>query len=123
MRLLLAAGIVAIPTVEEVQASEVAWRRLVVEAVRFLRVGALTLSDWERMTTVEREALGDAAEIVASERAALTGLASQSTEAAMRVGARSDGGASLAEALVQRAAADIAARAPGEPSVPVEPSP
>lgn len=119
MRLLRAAGFpVASPTVDDVNAVTGGMERLVGEAIRFLRVGTLSLADWVDLTEVERDAFTEAAEVVLAERASVHGAAAQSMESAMRVGARSDGGGTLADALLKTAVAGLAKAAPDAPTVP-----
>lgn len=120
MRLLKASGLLVVPTEDEVRAGG-AWAQLVASAVAFLRVGTVSATEWADLEPVERAAMTEAAEVVLSERAAAHGFASQSAEAAMAVGARSDGGATLAQSLLARAVADAARRVPDEAPAAVEP--
>ncbi len=97
-----------------------AWDRMVGGAIRFLRVGSLSWTDWVGLSPVEQEAFQEAAEVVLAERAAVVGAAAQSPEAALAVGAKSDGGSGLAEALLRTAVVGMARGEPARPSVPVE---
>jgi hypothetical protein len=122
MRLLKASGLLVVPTEAEVRAAG-AWDGLVEAATAFLRVGTVSATEWADLEPVERSALTEAAEVVLAERAAAHGFAAQSTEAAMAVGARSDGGRTLSSALLARAVAETARAAPHEPPVPVDGAP
>lgn len=119
MELLDAAGVrVERLNREGVNAVPDGWDRLVGEAIRFLRVGTLTFREWVGLMPVEQEAFQEAAEVVLAERASVHGAAAQSMESAMRVGARSDGGGTLADALLKTAVAGLAKAAPDAPAVP-----
>ena len=121
MRLLRAAGFpVASPTTDDVNLVTGGMDRLVGEAIRFLRVGTLSLADWVDLTAVERDAFQEAAEVVLAERASVHGAAAQSAEAALAVGARSDGGGGLADALLKTAVAGLARAEPSAPPVRAE---
>jgi hypothetical protein len=116
MNLLRAAGLVEAAPVASVP--DVVRPALVDEAIRFLRVGTLSLAEWGDLEPVEKAAFTEAAETVLAERAAAHGFASVSEMHARAVASKSDGGASLKDALLARAVDGMARAAPGEPSVP-----
>lgn len=109
---------IAVALDETIRADPKACAALVAEAVRFLRCGTLTLTEWTAQMPCEKEALVEAAETVLAERAAAHGFASLSENHAKHVASRSDGGASLKDALLDRAVRELAGKAQTEPSVP-----
>lgn len=119
MRFLLASGIVALPTLEDLEAAPVAWERLVVECWRFLRAGgALSPADWATLTEPEKAAMSEAARRHLAEKAAIAGRAAQSLDDAAAVAAVADGGQAEKEIALKRATAEAVAAAMSEPAVP-----
>lgn len=97
---------------------EAAVAQLVAEGVDFLRAGGvLSLSDWAALSPVEKSAMVEAGNVVAAERAAAVGLASQSPAAAARVASVSDGGESARAMSIGTVLDRIAATRPSEPPV------
>lgn len=115
MNLLHAAGILRGPTTEEVHSNEVAARRLLEEAADFLRAGGVvTIADWKDLEDVERAALVQAGGIVAAERAARIGAATQGPAGAAAVLAEADGGEALAQVQLRETVSRVAAAAQGQ---------
>lgn len=120
MNLLRAAGILEVPTGEELS-SEAVLHRLASTAADFLRAGGtLTLSDWRDLTLTERAAFVAAGHAVDAERAARRGAAAQGLAGAAGVLSEADGGEAAASVDLRRLVTAVAAsgRAPtrGGPS-------
>lgn len=97
---------------------EAALPQLVAEGVDFLRAGGvLSLAEWADLSPAEKSAMVEAGNVVAAERAAAIGIASQSPAAAARVAAVADGGESSRALSIGTVLERIAASRPNEPPV------
>lgn len=119
--ILAATGCVKPPTDDEIRSNDTVVGRMLAEALAFLRCGGvLSWRDWASMDALERDLFGEAARMVAAERASLTGIASQSMSSAVSIGAEADGGetakALAMEAALQSVVASARGDKPGGPS-------
>jgi hypothetical protein len=113
MILLRAAGLLVLPTAEEIQASG-AWPPLLARARAWMAAGVvLTPSDMVGLTEPELAALAQARREIRAEDAAATGLAAQGVAMAAAVLAPADGSTALTDLTLQAAAARAAKRLQG----------
>ena len=114
MRLLLASGLLKIPSNEEIEKNKTAMEMLLQAAERFLRGGGTyDLTDWKDMLPCERGALVTAREKIEAERAALAGLAAQDLQGAVAVFSKADGGKMKEGAILDHGLAKLVLRMRG----------
>lgn len=113
--LAISSGVVALPSVEAIQAEDRVVAAMILEARAFLGAGGvLSWRDWREMDDSERAAFVEAGKTLAAERAAQTGIASQSLAGAIQVGSEADGGEAAKHLGMEAALQTVVAAARGE---------
>ena len=114
MKLLLASGILKVPTNDQIQADEKSMAALLAAAERYLRAGGtITVEEWADFLPCEQGALVEAQKKIDAERCAMTGLASMSMEGALAVFSGADGGDARREMILQEALGKLVNRMSG----------
>ena len=114
MKLLLASGILKVPTNDQIQADEKSMAALLAAAERYLLGGGKTdLEEWGTLLPCEQGALVTAQKKIDAERCAMTGLAGMSMEGALAVFSGADGGDARREMILQEALGKLVNRMKG----------